>query len=182
MSNARTDRSPIRQFLVDYWEGDDDLSMAHTVIFAASDFEAVRATVGAFSQHVDWLQQQCDERAELKARLDTAEAQLESAKQPLHGEMLRLNKRVIELTAELDRANLTSAQRSIAGDLTEARRQNEQEKVGQARGQAEPLTDERIRAIACGIWGYVSSDHLRMFEFARAIEREITTPTGGSNG
>ena len=104
VSRPAPERSAIRQYLIDYWEGEDDNSLAHAMIFAASDFEAVRTTVAAFSQHCDWLQQQCDERAVLKARLETAEAALASARQPLHAEMLRLNKRVIELTAELDRA------------------------------------------------------------------------------
>jgi hypothetical protein len=45
----------------------------------------------------------CDEFAVSKARLETAEAALDSARQPLHAEMMRLNKRVIDLTAELDR-------------------------------------------------------------------------------
>ena len=101
------ERSTIRAYLVDYWEGEGDNSMEHAMIFAPSDFEAVRRTVQAFSQHVDWLQQQCNERAVLKAQLHTAEAALQSAKQPLHAEMLRLNKRVIELTAELDRVRKT---------------------------------------------------------------------------
>lgn len=104
--NAVVERSVIRQYLIDYWEGDGDNSMAHAVIFAPSDFEAVRHTVASFAQHVDWLQQQCDERAELKAKLATAERAVESARQPLHAEMARLNKRVIELTAELDRIRL----------------------------------------------------------------------------
>lgn len=106
VSRPAPERSAIRQYLIDYWEGEDDHSLAHAMIFAASDFEAVRTTVAAFSQHCDWLQQQCDERGVLKARLETAEAALASARQPLHAEMLRLNKRVIELTAELDKANV----------------------------------------------------------------------------
>lgn len=97
------ERTVIRQYLVEYWEGEDDNSMAHAVIFAPSDFEAVRRTVSAFVQQVDWLQQQCDERAVLTAKLQTAESALDSAKQPLRVEMARLNKRIIELTAELDR-------------------------------------------------------------------------------
>lgn len=103
VSRPASERSVIRQYLIDYWEGEDDNSLAHAMIFAASDFDAVKTTVSAFSQHCDWLQQQCDEIAVLKARLETAEAALDSARQPLHAEMLRLNKRVIDLTAELDR-------------------------------------------------------------------------------
>jgi len=104
VSRLAPERSVIRQYLIDYWEGEDDNSMAHAMIFAASDFDAVKTTVSAFSQHCDWLQQQCNEIAVLKARLETAEAAVESARQPLHAEMLRLNKRVIALTEELDRA------------------------------------------------------------------------------
>ena len=103
VSRPAPERSVIRQYLIDYWEGEDDNSLAHAMIFAASDFDAVKTTVSAFSQHCDWLQQQCNEIAVLKARLETAEAALDSARQPLHAEMLRLNKRVIELTAELNR-------------------------------------------------------------------------------
>lgn len=105
-SNDELSASELRQYLIDYWEGEDDNSMAHAVIFAPSDLEAVRRTVQAFAQHVDWLQSQCDERAVLKAKLETAEAAIESARQPLHAEMRRLNKRVIELTSELDRLRL----------------------------------------------------------------------------
>lgn len=104
VSRLSQERSAIRQYLIDYWEGEDDNSLAHAMIFAASDLDAVKTTVSAFSQHCDWLQQQCNEIAVLKARLETAESAVESARQPLHAEMLRLNKRVIELTAELDRA------------------------------------------------------------------------------
>jgi hypothetical protein len=43
---------------------------------------------------------------------------------------------------------------------------------GQARGQAEPLTDERIYQLWQEATGPVS-----FVKFARALEREITTPT-----
>lgn len=104
VSRPVPERSVIRQYLIDYWEGEGDNSLAHAMIFAVSDFDAVKTTVSAFSRHCDWLQQQCNEIAILKARLETAEAAVESARQPLHAEMLRLNKRVIALTEELDRA------------------------------------------------------------------------------
>ena len=36
--------------------------------------------------------------------------------------------------------------------------------------QAQPLTDEQIRKVNQEVWGYVSKDHTKMWEYARAIE------------
>lgn len=33
-----------------------------------------------------------------------------------------------------------------------------------------PLTDEEIRKVNQDVWGYVSKDHTRMWQYARAIE------------
>lgn len=96
------ERSHIRQFLVDYFEGDDDQSMAHRVIFAESDLDAVKATIEHFVIVTDWLEQERCKMEFEKGRANAAEEALKSAKQPLHREMAALNKRVIELTHELD--------------------------------------------------------------------------------
>lgn len=116
---APPERTPIRQFLIDYFEGDGDYSMAHSVIFAPSDFEAVRRTVEHFVIVTNWLHDEATKYDQERERANKAESAVRTAKQPLHKEMAELNKRITEQNSTINRLRVALHRAGISEPKSE---------------------------------------------------------------
>jgi hypothetical protein len=134
-------RSVVREFLLDYFTGEGDTSMMHSMIFAPSDFEAVRRTVEHFAVCVRWLRDDANKYDQERERANKAESAVRSAKQPLHKEMAALNQRVITLTATVDRLRAALAMAGVAEPPEKPRLEELLERQRQRKAAA-PTTEE----------------------------------------
>lgn len=98
----------LRAFLIARAEGDGDTTAAHSA-YCYTLKSAVEGLIFTYEARIEMERADNEDVFGLRMKIKKLERDVELAQQPLHDQMARLNKRVIELQSELDRAALAKA-------------------------------------------------------------------------